>query len=170
MTDDKQPEDKQPTAAEQPEGKKTNVGNDESKRWRGGKGESVRIEERVNATYAEILNGGTRRQITDRIASRFGVSVRTANEDYRKAMKLLKEEQIATRSDLLNQIQALRLAGARKALAKGQLQTFGMLLKDMGAVIQEVEPLNSADSAPRLTISVESPGANNKKAPEESGA
>ena len=146
------------------------VGNDPEKRWRGGKGESVRIEERINATYSEILNGGTRRQITDKIASRFNVSVRTANEDYRKAMVLLKEEQIATRSDLLNQIQALRLAGARKALAKGQLQTFSMLLKDMGAVIQEVEPLNSSDSAPQLNISIEAPGASTKKAPEDSEA
>ena len=49
---------------------------------------------------------------------------------------------------LLNQIQALRLAGARKALAKGQLQTFSMLLKDLGAVIGEVEPLNTQENAP----------------------
>ena len=70
-------------------------------------------------------------------------------------MELLKEEQIATRSDLLNQIQALRLAGARKALAKGQLQTFSMLLKDMGAVIGEVEPMAGDDNALTLNIQIE---------------
>ena len=133
------------------------VGNDESKRWRGGKGGALKVEERVNACYAYILEGGTRRQITDRLSSRFGTSVRTADDDYSKAMKLLKEEQIATREDLLNQIQALRLAGAKKALAKGQLQTFSMLLKDMGAVIGEVSPETLAIEAPNLTIKVEKP-------------
>ena len=140
------------------------VGNDPEKRWRGGKGGAEKIEERVNACYSYILEGGTRRQITERLSSRFGTSIRTSDSDYSKAMVLLKEEQIATRKDLLNQIQALRLAGARKALAKGQLQTFSMLLKDLGAVIQEVEPLNAQENAPQLNISIESPGANIKKA------
>ena len=140
---------------EEPKEKKTTVANDESKRWRGGKGPEARIEERVNACYSYILEGGTRRQITDRLSQRFGTSVRTADSDYSKAMQLLKEEQIATRADLLNQLQALRLAGAKKALAKGQLQTFSMLLKDLGAVIQEVEPLNSSENAPLLNIQIE---------------
>ena len=140
---------------EEPKEKKTTVANDETKRWRGGKGGEARIEERVNACYSYILEGGTRRQITDRLSQRFGTSVRTADSDYSKAMQLLKEEQIATREDLLNQIQALRLAGAKKALAKGQLQTFSMLLKDMGAVIQEAEPLTGAEDAVNLNISIE---------------
>lgn len=131
------------------------VGNDPSKRWRGGSGDPHKIEERVNATYAYILEGGTRRQIAERTAARFNVSVRTAHNDYARAMELLKEEQIATRGDLLNQIQALRLSGARKALAKGQMQTFAMLLKDMGAVIGEVEPMAGDDNAPTLNISIE---------------
>ena len=131
------------------------VGNDPEKRWRNGKGAAHRIEERVNACYSYILEGGTRRQITDRLASRFNVSVRTANEDYSRAMVLLKEEQIATREDLLNQLQALRLAGAKKALAKGQLQTFSMLLKDMGAVIGEAAPETLALEAPNLSIKIE---------------
>ena len=133
------------------------VGNDESKRWRGGKGGAERIEERVNACYAYILEGGTRRQITERLSSRFGTSVRTADSDYSRAMELLKKEQMATREDLLNQIQALRLAAVRKALAKNQLQTVSMLLKDMGAVIGEAAPETLALEAPNLTIKVEKP-------------
>ena len=130
------------------------VGNDESKRWRGGKGAAHRVEERVNACYAYILEGGTRRQITDKLSSRFGTSVRTADNDYSAAMKLLREEQVATREDLLNQIQALRLVGAKKALAKGQLQSFTMLLKDMGAVIGESENLTGEESV-KLNIQIE---------------
>jgi hypothetical protein len=135
--------------------KSTTVANDESKRWRGGKGSSVRVEERANWCYAEILNGGTRRQITQKLADRFGVSVRTADDDYSRAAEMLKTEQIATRSDLLNQIQALRLSACRKAMAKGQLQTVAMLLKDMGAVIGEAAPEQQAAAAPTLNITVE---------------
>ena len=135
--------------------KPTSVANDESKRWRGGKGSTVRMEERANWCYAEILNGGTRRQITQRLADRFNVSQRTADEDYSRATELLKTEQIATRGDLLNQIQALRLSACRKAMAKGQLQTVAMLLKDMGAVINETGVEQQAAAAPTLNITVE---------------
>jgi hypothetical protein len=131
------------------------VANDEAKRWRGGKGCSVRVEERANWCYAEILNGGTRRQITQKLADRFNVSQRTADEDYSRATELLKTEQIATRSELLNQIQALRLSACRKAMAKGQLQTVAMLLKDMGAVIGEAAPEQQAAAAPILRVEID---------------
>ena len=130
------------------------VGNDESKRWRGGKGAAHRVEERVNACYAYILEGGTRRQITEKLSSRFGTSVRTADDDYSKAMKLLKTEQIATREDLLNQIQALRLSVVRKAIQKNQLLTATNLLKDRGAVIGESENLTGEESV-KLNIQIE---------------
>ena len=135
--------------------KPTTVANDESKRWRGGKGEQARIEERVNAAYAYILEGGTRRQVAERVSSRFNCSVRTAHDDYAKAMVLLREEQGATREDLLNQIQALRLATVTKALRKGQLQTVAMLLKDMGAVINEAGVEQQAAAAPQLSITID---------------
>ena len=135
--------------------KPTSVANDESKRWRNGRGEQARIEERVNAAYAYILEGGTRRQVAERVASRFNCSVRTAHDDYSKAMVLLREEQSATREDLLNQIQALRLATVTKALRKGQLQTVAMLLKDMGAVINEAGVEQQAAAAPMLNITID---------------
>ena len=128
---------------------------DPEKRWRGGQGDPHRIEERVNATYAYILEGGTRRSIAEKVASRFNVSIRTAHEDYRRAMELLKEEQIATREDLLNQIQALRLTVVRRAIQKNQLMTACSLLKDMGAVIGEAEPLSGAEEAVKLNIQIE---------------
>ena len=142
------------------------VGNDPEKRWRNGKGAAHRIEERVNACYAYILEGGTRRQIADRVASRFNVSQRTAHEDYKKAMELLKTEQMASREDLLNHIQALRLATVRKALAKNQLMTVQALLRDMGAVIGEAAPETLALEAPNLSIKIEQNAPeDNKKEP-----
>ena len=134
--------------------KKTSVANDESKRWRGGMGSQQKVDERVNATYGYILEGGTRRSIADKVSSRFNVSVRTAHEDYRKAMELLKEEQIATRGDLLNHIQALRLTVVRRAIQKNQLMTACSLLKDMGAVIGEAETETSIQDV-KLNIKIE---------------
>jgi hypothetical protein len=142
------------TPEKQPE-KKTSVANDESKRYRLGKGPAHRVEERAQVCYGYILEGGTRHQICTRVSDRFGVSHRTAHEDYRRAMLLLKEEQQGTREELLNQIQALRLATVTKALRKGQLQTVAMLLADMGKVIGEAAPEQLAISAPDLKINIE---------------
>ena len=90
--------------------KPTSVANDESKRYRLGKGPAHRVEERAQVCYGYILEGGTRHQIATRVADRFNVSLRTAHDDYKRAMQLLREEQQGTREELLNQLQALRLA------------------------------------------------------------
>lgn len=145
---------------------KTSVANDESKRWRGGKGSTERMEERMDAAYCYILEGGTRRQITARIVNRFNVSQRTADDDYSRAIGVLKTEQVNTKEDLLNQIQALRLVTIQKALKRGQLQTVATLLKDLGAVVGEVQPDYLAQAAaPTLNISVELPADNRKALP-----
>ena len=134
------------------------VANDETKRWRGGKGAADKMEERATWIYSEILKGGTRRQICAAAAVRFSTSERTANSDYSRAVELLKVEQQGTRTELLNQIQALRLATVRKALAKGQLQTVAMLLKDMGAVIGETVEAEM-EATPSLNITIQRKGA-----------
>jgi hypothetical protein len=143
------------TSAESVNNEPLTVGNDPTKRWRGGKGSQVRMDERMNFAYCCILDGGTVRQIQQRVMDRFGVSEITAHRDYKRATELLTTEQIETRATLLNQIQALRLATVHKALRKGQLQTVAMLLKDMGAVIGEAAPEQQAAAAPRLEIVVE---------------
>jgi hypothetical protein len=131
------------------------VGNDPTKRWRGGKGSSLRMDERMNFAYATMLEGGTRRQVLQKVMDRFSVSEVTAGRDYTAAMQILKTEQIETRENLLNQIQALRLATVQKALRKGQLQTVAMLLKDMGAVIGEAAPEQQAAAAPILRVEID---------------
>ena len=144
-----------PVADNNTEEKKTSVADDESKRWRKGKGAAHRVEERAQAAYAYILEGGTRIQICEKLASRFGVSIRTGHEDYRRAMELLKEEQTGTREELLNQLQALRLATVQKALKRGHFQTVATLLGDMGRVIGEAAPEQLALQVPTLDIRIE---------------
>ena len=135
------------------------VRNDESKRYRLGKGPAHRVEERANACYTYILDGGTKRQICQRVVDRFNVSLRTAFDDYGRAMDLLREEQSETRTDILNQLQALRLAVAAKAIRKGQLQAATILLAQIGAANGEGTPEQDAAAAPNLSISIEAPGA-----------
>jgi hypothetical protein len=134
--------------------KKTSVANDESKRYRLGKGPAHQVEERANACYAYILDGGTKRQICQRLADRFGVSLRTTFDDYGRAMDLLREEQSETRGDILNQIQALRLAVAKKAIAKGQLQAATILLQQIGTANGEGTEFTASEEI-KLNISIE---------------
>ena len=144
-----------PVADNNTEEKKTSVADDESKRWRKGKGAAHRVEERAQAAYAYILEGGTRIQIAEKIVSRFNVSLRTAHDDYKRAMQLLREEQTGTREELLNQLQALRLATVQKALKRGHFQTVATLLGDMGRVIGEAAPEQLALQVPTLDIRIE---------------
>ena len=134
--------------------KKTSVANDESKRWRKGRPADHIVEERANACYAYILEGGTKRQICQRIVDRFGVSLRTSFDDYGRAMNLLREEQSETRTDILNQIQALRLAVAKKAIAKGQLQAATILLQQIGMANGEGTEFTTSEEV-KLNISIE---------------
>ena len=130
------------------------VGNDDSKRYRLGKGPAHQVEERANATYSYILEGGTKRQICQRTVDRFNVSLRTAFDDYGRAMALLREEQSETRGDILNQLQALRLAVAKKAIQKGQLQAATILLQQIGMANGEGTEFATAEEV-KLNISIE---------------
>ena len=132
------------------------VANDEKKRYRLGKGPAHQVEERANATYSYILEGGTKRQICQRTADRFNVSLRTAFDDYGRAMDLLREEQSETRADILNQVQALRLAVVKRSIAKGQLQNASILLQQIGAANGEGTEFTTAEEV-KLNISIEPP-------------
>ena len=141
--------------SETAEPKKTSVADDESKRWRNGKGAAHRVEERAQAAYTYILEGGTRIEVAQKVVSRFNCSLRTAHDDYKRAMTLLREEQQGTREELLNQLQALRLATVQRALKRGHYQTVATLLGDMGRVIGEAAPEQLALQVPTLDIRIE---------------
>jgi len=130
------------------------VGNDDSKRYRLGKGPAHQVEERANATYSYILEGGTQRQICQRTSDRFNVSLRTAFDDYKRAMDLLREEQNSTRADILNQVQALRLAVVKRSIAKGQLQNAAILLQQIGMANGEGTEFATAEEV-KLNISID---------------
>ena len=113
-----------------------------------------------------MLEGGTRRQNVQKIMDRFNVSIATAEKDYSKGQRFLQEEQAATRPELLNQIQALRLATVKRALKRNNLQVVATLLSDIGAVIGEVAPEQLAAQAPQLNLVIEPPALSNSEQPQ----
>ena len=135
--------------------KPTTVANDESKRWRGGKGSELRMEERMNYAYSLLLEGNTRRANAQLIADRFGVSIRTADADISRAMELLKTENSENRDSILNQVLAMRLATAKRAMKRGNFQVVAHLLDSIGRAAGELSQEQAAQSAPTLQITVE---------------
>ena len=135
--------------------RKTNVANDESKRWRGGPSTQARIEERVNYAYALLLEGNTRRANAELIASKFNVSIRTAHDDLAKAMVLLREERTADREELLNIVTANRLALLRRSIRKGNYQVACHILDSLGRAAGELSQEQAAQQQPTLAITVE---------------
>ena len=135
--------------------KPTNVSNDETKRWRGGKGSEVRMDERMNYAYSLLLEGNTRRANAQLIADRFGVSIRTADADISRAMEILRTEQSESRDSILNQILAMRLATAKRAMKRGNFQVVAHLLDSIGRAAGELSQEQAAQAAPRLEITVE---------------
>jgi len=135
--------------------KKTNVANDESKRWRGGPSSQARIEERVNYAYALLLEGNTRRANAELISSKFNVSIRTAHDDLAKAMVLLREERSADREELLNIVTTNRLALLRRSIRKGNYQVACHILDSLGRAAGELDAITEAASAPVLRVEID---------------
>jgi hypothetical protein len=135
--------------------KPTNVSNDESKRWRGGKGSEARMEERMNFAYSLLLEGNTRRANAQLIADRFGVSIRTADADISRAMEILRTENSESRDSILNQILAMRMTTAKRAMKRGNFQVVAHLLDSIGRAAGELSQEQAAQAAPTLQITVE---------------
>ena len=135
--------------------KKTNVANDESKRWRGGPSSQARIEERVNYAYALLLEGNTRRANAELISSKFNISIRTAHDDLAKAMVLLREERSADREELLNIVTANRLALLRRSIRKGNYQVACHILDSLGRAAGELDAITEAAAAPVLRVEID---------------
>jgi len=101
------------------------------------------------------LEGNTRRANAELIASRFNISIRTAHDDIAKAMKLLREERLEDRSEMLNIITASRLAVLKKAIRKGNYQVACHLLDSLGRAAGELEAVTEAAAVPLLRVEID---------------
>ena len=136
--------------------KPTTVANDESKRFRGGRPiNAAQMEERVTAAYNLMLSGGSRRSNAAALASRFGVSIRQADNYISQAQELLRTDFQGQKEEILNQVNALRMTAIRKAMKRGNLQVVAHLLDSLARGMGEGSVEQQAAAAPSLSIVVE---------------
>ena len=122
--------------------------------WREEKSGKKYETERIHSCYDLILKGGTRKQVLDRHSLVFNITHDLAILDYEKALHTLIHDQEYINENLKEYIQAMRLVGIKKALERNNLQAFAMLLKDLGAVINETDQLTVSEMV-NLKISIE---------------
>jgi len=136
--------------------KPTTVANDESKRFRGGRPiNAAQMEERVTAAYNLMLSGGSRRSNAAALASRFGVSIRQADNYISQAQELLRTDFQGQKEEILNQVNALRMTAVRKALKRGNLQVVAHLLDSLARGMGEGSQEQAAAAAPQLQITID---------------
>ena len=136
--------------------KPTTVANDESKRWRGGRPiNAAQMEERVTAAYNLMLTGGSRRTNAAALASRFGVSIRQADNYISAAQDLLRTDFQGQKEQVLNQVNALRMTAVRQSMKRGNYQVVAHLLDSLARSMGEGSQEQAAAAAPQLTITVE---------------
>ena len=136
--------------------KPTTVANDETKRWRGGRPiNEAQMEERVTAAYNLMLTGGSRRSNAGILSSRFGVSIRQAENYISAAQKLLKTDFQGQKEEILNQVNALRMTAINKALKRGNLQVVAHLLDSVARSFGEGSQEAQAAAAPILRVEID---------------
>ena len=136
--------------------KPTTVANDETKRFRGGRPiNAAQMEERVTAAYNLMLSGGSRRSNAAALASRFGVSIRQADNYISQAQELLRTDFQGQKEEILNQVNALRMTAIRKAMKRGNLQVVAHLLDSLARGMGEGSQEQAAAAAPQLQITID---------------
>jgi hypothetical protein len=70
-------------------------------------------------------------------------------------MEILRTEKSESRDNILNQILAMRLATAKRAIKKGNYQVVAQLLDSIGRAAGELTQEEAAAATPLLNISIE---------------
>lgn len=109
----------------------------------------------MNYAYSLLLEGNTRRANAQLIADRFGVSIRTADSDISRAMEILRTENSESKDAILNQVLAMRLATAKRAMRRNNFQVVAHLLDSIGRAAGELDATTQAAAAPTLQISID---------------
>jgi len=113
------------------------------------------IEERQRKLYLRQLSGQNPRALVYEHAQREGISVATAWRDYAVVKKWNESDWQEEKDKMVSRIQSMRLRCIEGAIKARQYGTAQLLLRDLGAVVQEVSPEAVAAAAPVLRVEVE---------------
>ena len=95
-----------------------------------------------------------------------GVSESTAWRDWAQVKEWNQDDWQGERENVVARLTSMRFKAIEKAMRKGQMMVAAQLMAQIGATVQETESLVQGTDAVNLNISIETPGANNKKASE----
>ena len=121
----------------------------------GRKNPDAYIEERQRRLYRKLLDGMPPRALVLDHASRESISLSTAWRDYSAVQAWHEEDWQKEKDKMVSRIQNMRLRCIEGAIRARQFSTAQLLLRDLGAVVQEVSPEAVAAAAPVLRVEVE---------------
>ena len=121
----------------------------------GRKNPDAYIEERQRRLYRKMLNGMPPRALAIEHASCESISLSTAWRDYAAVQAWAEEDWGKEKDRLVSRLQSMRLRCIEGAIRAKQFGTAQLLLRDLGAVVQEVSPEAVAAAAPVLRVEIE---------------
>ena len=126
------------------------------------------IEARQRRLYKHQQSGLTPRALVYEHCERESISLSTGWKDWEVVKTWNTEDFSSDRDTLVARLSSMRFRAIQMALKKGQLQTAAHLMDSLGRAVGEGLEVEQAQHAPQLNISIEAPGANTKKPPEDS--
>ena len=122
--------------------------------------------ERCRRMYRAQQDGLTCRALVYEHMQRESVSESTAWRDWDQVKEWNNEDFSKERESMVSRLASLRFRAIERCIRKGQMQTAAHLMDSLGRSVGEGLEIEQAQHAPQLNISIETPGANNKKASE----
>lgn len=121
------------------------------------------IRQRQHRLYVRQAEGLTPRQLVTEHASRESVSLSTAWKDWKAVNTWVEEDFASEREQMVSRLTTARWKLFNKSMSKGHYQTAASVLDSLSKTCRDGEIEEAAQHAPTLNISIEQPGANNKK-------
>ena len=112
------------------------------------------IEARRQKLYKRQLEGLTVRQLVLDHASKEGIGVETAWQDWRQVKKWNEEDWDKDRDKMISRLQGMRMRLFNQAMRRGQYQTASQVLDSLGKVLGESQETINLNT-PQLSIQVE---------------